>query len=1112
MLQTEPNQKEMDLLDLSARYNPSAIIWGKPKSTSLVGKLSDRTDWAKLTDKGRWDIGEGLEALDAHIAQNRPFMTSILDVVALPDKTQSATRTHDASNYAILFASDIDNKIEIKHQYEAPECGKKIVIEKRCRNKDEGYLSIDDALDIPFVRQHALRIFPTNSHTEEHHRYRIIWALPSAITPEMGGAQTIKCVNKLIAEIFKLGTNEYGDTTYKCDRIFTASNAWFGTPKPQETWYKNDDARLPDDFVFQALAFNEQQTSSNPQRKERKSHENSPIKLQVDACLFRRMIDADVLPFRSPGGESDNHEKCLKVLTGLLNHFDYDMAYDLAEEWLPTGNYGGVWWDNAQRLGSIDSSRATFASIVHFAKEENFDASKEYIECVQEIMEENENDSQSFIKSLTDEDKESLGISNIEIKDDILDFDIFFPSFTSDNPNQKENADSEEEKEEIRQITEQIIDDIANDEDIDILPIEDNFDIFHPILGNRLRKLADSVGCVGGSYATMGAILPVIAAVTPICTTRDYFTSNPSYPTAITIGKSSEGKTPMTTTLVMPSINFLESLNDVFESHIGILEEDMKAKDASLRTKAPNLFDSQGNPNHDISDKISGMFTCSFQSSKEGYREQIGALESCKDIAKEYLPGYFMHPIHYHNDDAGNFLLSFYTGDRKDYAYTRGDLNQMKSARGFMNCEFKKLSGKKKVRVADLPRAMHLATTPDMIYRCFSNQKRGSDGFTGRFILNLIQNQRKPKTLQEVMAARSSDVSEEIQFLIFLATATAAMTSMKESAFLSNIEEFTNLSEDSFKIFFDFREEKIKEIQNDISFQFPDWQLTEDYCKKSANLFYEVAPQIKKFNYYLELGLTLLKKVFPGREIKEFLPLINSGKNSDLSNFARALTINLDSSKLAFFSNHSFYHNGMPLDLESITQPFVKCGDTGNIQAFTAHLNVGFMPWLEECEDLRSPTKEIDVNDAKIAVDYAIHSCKSFGLLLNIFENVCEEKSIIQKAAESEAEIKLLTGSSTIAIEKKLQVLVSDMKKGKSAKAGAISKAILKDRRIACKKGKNEAGHSIYSLDDEFASKLLMVLVKFGHITEPQDGKKLYPIVSIPSLAEIPKLIKALSA
>jgi hypothetical protein len=1081
----EPNQKEMDLLDLSAVYHPSAIVWGRLKSKSLVGKISDRTDWAKLTDKGRWDIGEGLEALDAHIAQNRPFMTSILDVAKLDDdKTQSAVRKHDNCNYAILFATDIDNNIEIKHEYETPEGGKKIVVEKRCKTTEEGYLSIDDALAIPFVKAHALRIFPTNSHKDDHHRYRIVWALHQAITPEMGGAQTIKCVNKLIAQTFKLGTNEYGDTTYKCDKIFNASNAWFGTPKPQDTWYKNDDARLPDDFVFQALEFNEQETSNTPQRKERKSHETSPIKLQVDACLFRRMIDAGVLPTRSPNGESDNHEKCLKVLTGLLNHFDYDMAYDLAEEWLPTGNYEGRYWDNAQRLNSIDPSRVTFATIVFFAKDEQFDASKEYIECVNEIM--GEQGCHQFISSLTEEDKESLGISNITINDDILDFDISFPSFTI--PNQKENADSEEEKSELRNIEYQIIEDIANDDDSGLLPIDDNYDIFHPELGKRVKMLADSVGCAGTSYATMGAILPVIAAVTPICTTRDYFTSNPSYPTAITIGKSSEGKTPITTTLVMPSINFLESLNDVFQSHIGILEENMKAKDASLRAKAPNLFDSQGNPNLDITDRIAGMFTCSFQSSKEGYREQIGALESCKGIAKEHLPGYFIHPIHYHNDDAGNFLLSFYTGDRKDYAYTRGDLNQMKSAKGFMNCEFKKLSGKKKVRVADLPRAMHLITTPDMIYRCFSTQKRGSDGFTGRFILNLIQNQRKPKTLQEVMEARSADVSEEIQFLIFLAIATAAMTSMKESATASSIEEYTNLSEDSFKVFFDFREEEIKAIQDEISFQYPDWQLTEDYCKKSVNLFYEVAPQIKKFNYYLELGLQLLKKVFPGREIKEFLPLIKLGNSQDLANFARALTINLDSSKL-FFDNHSFYNNGIPLDLESIVQPFVVCNESGHIQSFTAHLNVGFMPWLEECGDLRSPTKEIGMDDAKIAADYALHSCKSFGLLLKLFESVCEEKSIIQKAAESEAEIKLLTGTSTIAIEKKLNTLLNDMKAGKSAKAKAISKAILKDRRIACKKGKNDAGHAIYTLDDEFANKLLLVMVKFGYVSEPEDGK-----------------------
>lgn len=106
-----------------------------------------------------------VDELAAHVQQGHPFTPAWL-------KTRSdgkAARNNASWVSARLVAIDIDNTVDS-------------VTGKRRRNDEEGYVSLDDILRDENIRRQAAMIYTTSSHTDDHHKMRVVFVLPDLVT------------------------------------------------------------------------------------------------------------------------------------------------------------------------------------------------------------------------------------------------------------------------------------------------------------------------------------------------------------------------------------------------------------------------------------------------------------------------------------------------------------------------------------------------------------------------------------------------------------------------------------------------------------------------------------------------------------------------------------------------------------------------------------------------------------------------------------------------------------------------------------------------------------------------------------------------------------------
>lgn len=262
--------------------NISNLRWGA--NFQIIGKA----DPQKLSHQGAWKATEGsLQDLAAHIGKGHPWMPALLD--------GNGKRWQSNANYAQIFALDID----------------------------EG-MSIPEAVQHPFISAYSGAGIESASSTAEHNKFRLIFVNPSPINTGFDSYQPwqiIRICNQYLA-------SQVGAADPACK---DASRFFYGAPG-RSPFLLNEAARLPEDWIDQAMLWHQEQEAIAQQIAERE----------------RQRWAA----YRSEHSQDDADELILSALDCISPDCDY-------LDWLAIGmtlyGLGGNWlsaWDRWSAGGS----------------------------------------------------------------------------------------------------------------------------------------------------------------------------------------------------------------------------------------------------------------------------------------------------------------------------------------------------------------------------------------------------------------------------------------------------------------------------------------------------------------------------------------------------------------------------------------------------------------------------------------------------------------------------------------------------------------------------------------------------------------------------------------
>lgn len=220
-------------------------------------------------------------------------------------------------------------------------------------------LTLEEALQHPFIRQYCALIYTTASHKPDWHKFRLIFLLPEFVQ----GSEAVEVLTRYLMQQLP------HDPACK-----DASRVFYGNTEAEIVWM-NPTAHLPHEWVEQAIL------TANQERIE---YQHRIAEIEKRRILFQERAEANnwdtdqliqqalsYIPSRSPG--SGNYQECLQVLMALYSHYGALDAEIIAEQWSPS--IKGTTWNIRAKIKSFGRSRRSGISIgtlFHIAKQYGF--------------------------------------------------------------------------------------------------------------------------------------------------------------------------------------------------------------------------------------------------------------------------------------------------------------------------------------------------------------------------------------------------------------------------------------------------------------------------------------------------------------------------------------------------------------------------------------------------------------------------------------------------------------------------------------------------------------------------------------------------------------------
>jgi hypothetical protein len=217
-------------------------------------------------------------------------------------------------------------------------------------------LTLQDAIAHPFIQQHCALLYTTASHTEDWHRFRMVFPLPEFISDT---AEYEALVQYLMEQL------PHDPSCSDASRVFYGNtDALFAIVNP--------DAHLPQSWVEQARAAAAEAKAQRQQQLEAAARKRAEFqqRAQSEGWDVDELIQQALayIPPREPG--SGNYQECLTVLMALVDHYGDFEAESIAELWSPS--LPGTSWNIPRKIRSFRRGGVTIGSLFHIAKAYGF--------------------------------------------------------------------------------------------------------------------------------------------------------------------------------------------------------------------------------------------------------------------------------------------------------------------------------------------------------------------------------------------------------------------------------------------------------------------------------------------------------------------------------------------------------------------------------------------------------------------------------------------------------------------------------------------------------------------------------------------------------------------
>ena len=221
----------------------------------------------------------------------------------------------------------------------------------------EHQLTLDEALQHPFIKQYCALIYTTASHKTDWHKFRLVFLLPEFVP----GYEIVEVLTRYLMKHLP-----HDPACKDASRVFYGSTeASFPLVQPNVT--------LPAEWVTEAIATAEREKLEYQKRiadiEKRKAELRDRAEFEgwdTDALIQQAL---SYIPPRQPG--SGNYDECLKVLMALNSYYGAAEGQAIAERWSPS--IKGTTWNVAAKFRSFrERNGISIGTLFHIAKQYGF--------------------------------------------------------------------------------------------------------------------------------------------------------------------------------------------------------------------------------------------------------------------------------------------------------------------------------------------------------------------------------------------------------------------------------------------------------------------------------------------------------------------------------------------------------------------------------------------------------------------------------------------------------------------------------------------------------------------------------------------------------------------
>ena len=324
---------------------------------NIIG-FSDGKGFHKLTQGKYWEsIDFTIAQLAEHIAKGHAWMPSLIDW--LDDYNLKDRNTANCNN-AYTLAIDVDNtdylrddlgalifKLDDNGELPIGEDGKQIKEKIKIYSED---LTIEQALEHPFIKEYCALAIPSPSHTEDWHKFRLVFVLNEALTSNTQIKQAYQYLMSLLPCADPACKNS--------DRIFYGA-------KDAKPFLINPDALVPADFSQKIFEF---QAELEATAKRKADRANKFVDFKDPQNEERRVLSAlDCIPSRTAKGSS-TYLAVRDCIWALCDEYGNDRAIAIMEQHSPSNKAEA--WSVEAIANKYDPARSkTLATIFWYAKQ-----------------------------------------------------------------------------------------------------------------------------------------------------------------------------------------------------------------------------------------------------------------------------------------------------------------------------------------------------------------------------------------------------------------------------------------------------------------------------------------------------------------------------------------------------------------------------------------------------------------------------------------------------------------------------------------------------------------------------------------------------------------------